>query len=289
MIMPGWVEVILRTLSAIVILFFLTKLLGKRQVSQLSLFEYITGITIGSLAAYVSLELDGSWILAVIALIVWSLVSLGIEYLQLKSKAVRDFLDGKATVVIQKGKILEEELKKERLSADELLEQLRKKNVFNISDVEFAVMEPSGEVSVLLTKENQPITAKHLGAEVGSEAEPKTVIMDGEILSEGLLASGFQQEWLKTQLEKRGVELKEVFLGQVDDLGQLHIDLYDDQMEVPQTNEHKWLWAVLKKCEADLEMFALSTKNQQAVELYQNCLQSMKQVIREVKTYLQSN
>lgn len=101
--MPQWIEVILRTLSAIIVLFLITKILGKRQVSQLSLFEYITGITIGSLAAYISLELDGAWHLGVISLFVWGGFSLGIEYLQLKSKKFRDFAEGKATVLIQNG------------------------------------------------------------------------------------------------------------------------------------------------------------------------------------------
>ena len=87
--MPAWIEVILRTMSAVVILFVLTKILGKRQVSQLSLFEYITGITIGSMAAYVSLEIDGSWHLGIISLCVWAGVSLVMEYLQLKTEGSR--------------------------------------------------------------------------------------------------------------------------------------------------------------------------------------------------------
>lgn len=284
--MPVWVEVILRTFSAVVILFLLTKLLGKRQVSQLSLFEYITGITIGSLAAYISLELDRMWYLGILSLVVWVAVSLGIEYIQLKSKKARDFFDGRPTIIIQKGKILEDQLKKERLTADELLEQLRKKNVFQVADVEFAVMEPSGNVNVLLKKENRPLTAKQLGLKVGSEEEPKTVIMDGEILSKGLLASGFSQEWLYTELEKRNIKLNEVFLGQVDHLGQLHVDLYDDQMKAPEANQSKLLWATLRKCQADLELFALLTKDPRTKKLYEDCSQRIQKVIQETKPYL---
>lgn len=286
--MPEWIEVILRTLSAVVVLFLITKMLGKRQVSQLSLFEYITGITIGSLAAYISLELDGSWYLGIISLVVWGVISLGIEYLQLKSKKVRDFTDGKATVLIQKGKIFEDELKKERLTTDELLELLRKKNVFRVADVEFAVLETSGDLSVLLKKENQPLTAKDLSLQVGSENEPKTVIMDGKIVSEGLRASGFQQGWLYAELEKLGVELKDVFLGQVDAYGQLQIDLYDDQMEVPKGNQALLLLATLKKCEADLVTFALATQDDIIKQKYEDCTERMNQVIEEVSPYLKS-
>lgn len=286
--MPAWIEVILRTMSAVVILFVLTKILGKRQVSQLSLFEYITGITIGSMAAYVSLEIDGSWHLGIISLCVWAGVSLVMEYLQLKSKKVRDITDGRATVLIQNGKILEEQLKKERLSTDELLEQLRKKNVFQVADVEFAVMEPSGDISVLLKKENRPLTAKDMGLRVPSDTEPKTVIMDGKIVTEGLLESGFQQEWLYAELEKLGVKLEEVFLGQVDSMGRLDVDLYDDERTKHSHNQARFLLATLKKCEADLASFALATKDESAQDLYQRCAGKIKQVVTKVEPYLKS-
>ncbi len=110
--MQDWAEVSLRTLMAIAILFLITKILGKRQVSQLSLFEYITGITIGNLAASIPLERESSWYLGTISLAVWVLTTLGIEFLQIKSKKARDFADGKTTILIKDGKILEDNLKK---------------------------------------------------------------------------------------------------------------------------------------------------------------------------------
>jgi uncharacterized membrane protein YcaP (DUF421 family) len=282
--MPTWMEVILRTLSAVVVLFFMTKLLGKRQVSQLSLFEYITGITVGSLAAYISLE--GAWFSGMIALTVWVSVSLAIEFLQLKSKAFRDFVDGKAAVIIEQGKVMEEELKKERLNTDELLAQLRKKNIFRVADVEFAVMEPSGEISALLKKEYQPLTASQFGIPIGTETEPHTVLMDGEIVSEGLLATGFTQQWLLMELEKQELQQQDVFLGQVDHLGQLHVDLYDDQQQAPQADEAKLLWATLKKCTADMELFALATDDKQTKAMYAACVQRMNVVMQRAEPYL---
>lgn len=125
--MPIWLEVIVRTLCSAVILFILTRMLGKRQISQLSFFEYITGITIGSITAYLSVDVDTHWYLGIISMGVWFLVSLGIEYLQIKSKLARDWIDSKSTILIKDGKILEENLKKEKLTNDELLEQLRKR------------------------------------------------------------------------------------------------------------------------------------------------------------------
>ncbi|MET3208402.1 UNVERIFIED_CONTAM: uncharacterized membrane protein YcaP (DUF421 family) [Paenibacillus sp. PvR008] len=284
--MPDWLVISLRTLLAIVVLFIMTKLLGKRQVSQLSFFEYITGITIGSLAAYTSLEMDQKWHLSVISLSVWVGVSLGIEFLQIKSKKARDFIDGKPRVIIKDGKILEDNLKKERLTTDELMEQLRKKDVFLATDVEFAIMEPNGDINVLLTKENQSLTPKHLGIKVGPEKEPQVVIMDGNVMDEPLAMMGLNRGWLDTELEKVGVAIENVVLGQVDTYGQLYVDLFDDQIRVPKPQTKAALLSTLKKCEADLEMFSLSTQSPNAKKMYEECAKELERVIKEVRPLL---
>lgn len=128
--MPVWLEVIVRTLVAVVVLYVLTRLLGKRQVSQLSFFEYITGITIGSITAYISLDIGNDWYLGIIAVAVWFAVSLGIEFLQIKSKKARDLIDSKGTVLIKDGKVMEDNLKKERLTNEELMAQPAQKEHF---------------------------------------------------------------------------------------------------------------------------------------------------------------
>ncbi|MRN55151.1 DUF421 domain-containing protein [Paenibacillus monticola] len=286
--MPEWIEVILRTIFAVVALFFLTKLLGKRQVSQLSFFEYITGITLGSIAAYVSLDTDKTWHLGVIALLVWVVFSYGIEYLQIKSKKARDFIDFKATVLIKDGKILEDNMKKERLTTDELLEELRKKDVFKVADVEFAIMESDGAINVLLTRENQPLTPKHLGVKVAPERETQAVIMDGKVLDEPLDTLGLTRGWLQGQLDKLGFTVENVFLGQVDSYGELTVDLYADKVEVPQPQEKPQLYALLKKCEADLEMFSLSTENKAAKQMYEQCSEQLQAILVTLKPLIQS-
>ncbi|WP_054956980.1 DUF421 domain-containing protein [Paenibacillus dakarensis] len=285
--MQQWLEIVLRTLCAVVVLFLLTKMLGKRQVSQLSSFEYITGITIGSLTAYISLDLESDWYLGIIAVAVWAAVSLLIELVQMKSKWIRDFIDFKATVLIKEGKILEGNLKKERLTTDELMEQLRKKNVFDIADVEFAIMESSGEINIMLVSEKQPLTPKHLGIQTGSIKEPQTVIMDGKVMSGPLALSGKNQEWLKKELNKNKVKPEEVYLGQVDSSGQLVLDLYDDKISLPQVRQKAALFANLKKCEADLEMFSMAATTEESKELYANTANRLHQLLSEVKPLLQ--
>ncbi|MFE5322926.1 DUF421 domain-containing protein [Paenibacillus sp. NPDC056579] len=284
--MPDWIQVAIRTLLAVAVLFMMTKLLGKRQVSQLSLFEYITGITIGSLAGYISLDMEAEWHLGVVALLVWVAVSLLIEFLQIKSKRMRDFIDGTPTILIKDGKLLEDNLKKERLTTDELLGVLRQKNVFRVADVEFAIMEPSGDVNVLLTRENQPLTPKHLGVKVAPEQETQTVIMDGKRLDEPLATIGLSPGWLHTELEKIGVTVENVFLGQVDSYGQLYVDLYDDMLQVAAPQQKAALLATMKKCEADIEMFSLSTDNPEAKSMYEQCSKQLDAVIQELKPLL---
>ncbi|MFD0617969.1 DUF421 domain-containing protein [Paenibacillus sp. GCM10027629] len=284
--MPEWLEAALRTLVAVLVLFFFTKVLGKRQVAQLSLFEYITGITIGSLAAYISMDLEKHWGLGIISLAVWVGVSFIIEMIQLKTKKLRDFIDSKSQILIKDGKILEDNLKKVRVTSDELLSQLRKKNVFNAADVEFAIMESNGEFNILLKRENQPLTPKHLGIKVSPDKSPEAVIMDGKLMDEGLAAFGYNRNWLNRELETLGVAIENVYLGQVDSYGQLYVDLYDDQIQVPEPQKKATLFATLKKCEADLELFALSSENEAAKALYTQCVEQMDQVIADMRPLL---
>nr|WP_216855665.1 DUF421 domain-containing protein [Paenibacillus qinlingensis] len=264
----------------------MTKLLGKRQVTQLSFFEYITGISIGNLAAYISLDTDTKWYLGLVAIGVWVLCTLGIEFLQLKSKKSRDFIDSKGTILIRDGKVMEDNLKKERLTSDELMEQLRKRSVFKVADVEFAIMEPSGEINVLLTRENQPLTPKHLGIKVAPEKEPQAVIMDGVIMDEPLATLGFSRAWLNSELVKIGVTVENVFLGQVDSYGQLFVDLYDDKITVPVPQEKASLFATLKKCEGDLMLYGLSTNNKKAKGMYEQCSKQMEDILAQLEPIL---
>lgn len=281
-----WLHIALKSLGAIVMLFILTRILGKKQISQLTFFEYITGITLGELAGFISTDLENHYMHGVTALLVWFCVPLLVELVTLKSKTLRQWFEGKGTILIEKGKVLEKNLKKERYTADELLEQLRTKSVFNMADVEFAVLEASGELSVLLKKENQPLTPKHLGIKVAPERETQAVIIDGNYMDEPLSTAGFNREWLDTELEKIGVIKDNVFIGQVDSYGQLYVDLYDDILQVPPNTEKPLLYATLKKCEADLMLYGLSTQDEQARTMYQQGAEQMRGILQQVMPLL---
>ena len=284
--MPDWLNIALRTIGALVYLFILTKIIGKRQIKQLTYIEYIVGITIGSIAAFMATEMDGPAYHSLIAMGIFALFPVVMEWLSLKSKKLRDFFEGKSTVLIKEGKILEDNLKKERLTAEDLMEQLRIKNVYKIADVEFALMETSGEISVLLKSQNQPITPKLMEWSVAPVEEGQVIIMDGVIMDEPLATAGLNRRWVRTELQKAGVALENVFLAQVDKGGELYLDLYDDKIKVPQAQAMKQTFATLKKCQADLELFALDTKNERMKLCYQRDSEEQQDVIDQVKPFL---
>ncbi|GEC89031.1 MULTISPECIES: DUF421 domain-containing protein [Brevibacillus] len=284
--MPDWINITLRAVGAVAYLFLLTKIIGKRQIKQLTYIEYIVGISIGSIAAFMATEMDGPIYHSLIAMGVFALFPVLMEWLSLKSKFLRDLFEGKATVLIKEGKILEDNLKKERLTAEDLMEHLRVKNVFRVADVEFALMETSGEVSVLLKSESQPVTPKHLELTVAPSEENQIVILDGVIMDEPLATAGLNRRWVRTELQKAGVALENVFLGQVDKGGELYLDLYDDKLMVPGAQAMKLAFATLKKCQADLELYALSTKNEQMKRTYQTDSEQLQQIIDQVKPFM---
>lgn len=287
--MPDWLDIVVRSILFLLILFFITKLLGKKQISQLSFFEYVNGITIGSIGAEIVTGLEQSIYLGILSIVTFTAIPFIAGFISLKSKPFRNFVEGRGTVFIKDGKILEDNLKKERYTTDELLELLRKDNVFQVADVEFAVLETTGDLSVLLKKENQPLTAKDLNMTVASIKEPQTVIMDGEILDEPLATSGRSRQWLHTELEKIGVTIENVFLGQVDSYGQLTVDLFNDKIQVPSPQEKPLLYATLKKCQADLELFALATKNEEAKNMYMKNSKKIQSVIDQTAYLLKEN
>jgi len=213
-------------------------------------------------------------------------ITYAVDVLSLKSKNFRDFAEGKSTVFIKDGKVMEDSLKKKYYSIDDLNTLLRKKNVFKVADVEFAVLEPNGDLNVLLKKENQPITPKDLNVKVGNEKVPQTVIMDGEILDNALTEANKNRQWLDTELQKLGVMQDNVFMAQVDSYGQLTVDVYDDKLKIPSPQQKPLLMASLKKCQADLESFSLQTDSTEAKKLYQVNAEKIQNAIELLSPYL---
>ncbi|MCQ6276490.1 DUF421 domain-containing protein [Bacillus sp. V3B] len=284
--MSDWTDTFIRSIVFIIVLIIMTKLLGKKQLSEISFFEYVSGITIGSIAGEAIMGLDNKIGHGVLAILVFSLITLFVDILSLKSKKFRDTIEGTGTIFIKDGKIMEDNLKKEKYSTTELESLLRQKDVFNMADVEFAILEPKGDLSVLLKKENRPLTAKDLNLKVANDKVPQTVIMDGSIINDAMSAAGKDRNWLHAELDKLGVTVENVFMAQVDSYGDLTIDVYDDQMNIPSPEVRPLLMAMIKKCQADLELFSLETESDKAQAMYNKNAKKLTEVIDILKPYL---
>lgn len=284
--MSEWTDIFIRSILFIIVLMVMTRLLGKKQISEISFFEYVSGITIGSIAGEVIMGLERNIGHGVLAIVIFALITLLVDTISLKSKKFRDIVEGTGTIIIKDGKVMEDNLKKEKYSIDELESLLRQKNVFSMADVEFAILEPKGDLSVLLKKENRPLTSKDMNLKVANDKVPQTVIMDGSIINDALSAAGKDQNWLHTELDKLGVTIENVFMAQVDSYGDLTIDVYDDQMNIPSPQVRPLLMAMIKKCQADLELFALETESDKAKAMYNKNAKKLTAVIDTLKPYL---
>lgn len=285
--MQGWVEVLLRSLAALIILFFLSRVFVRKSLAQVTYFEFVTAVVLGGILALGSINLQIPIGFVVMGIVIWAVIPFLMDWLAMKSYTFRNLFLGRGIPVIKDGKIMEDNLKKQRMSSDDLLKQLRHKNVFQVADVEFAVLETSGDISVLPKKDYQPLTPKDMNLQTAPIKEPETVVMDGKVLDEPLATVGYNRRWLEMELEKKGVSIENVYLGQVDSYGQLIIDLFDDKLKVPAPQEKPLLLAEIKKCQADLEAFALQTENQEAKAMYIRNAKAMEEVLKKVSPYLQ--
>lgn len=284
--MQMWIQIVLRSLSLFFLTLILIRLMGKRTISRMTPFNFISYIVIAVLAALVSANVIPNLVFGLISLGVWVLLTIGLEYLSLKSKGIHDLINGKETVLIKHGKIMEASLLQARLTGEELLRELRSKNVFSLADVEFAVMETTGDVNVLLKSDKKPVNAHDLGRKVAPQTEPQTVILDGNMLNEPLSSLGLNKEWLGIQLENMGVSLDNVFIGQVDSSGDLYLDLFQDSVALPQSKVKEMLYANLEKAQADLTTFALETQDENAKTMYTKNADKVKQLMKMLEPYL---
>ncbi len=284
--MQVWLIILLRSILMFILTFIGIRLMSKRQPARMNAFQFTSYVVIALIAALVALNIIPNLFFGILALGVWILLPVALDYLALKSKWIHDLLNGKEAILIKHGKIMEENLFRVRLTGEELLRELRSKNAFNLSDVEFAIMETTGDINVLLKAGRKPVTPHDLAQKVAPQAEPQTVILDGNILDEPLASMGLNREWLRLQLEKMGVPLNNVFIGQVDSYGDLYLDLFDDAIHLPQPKVKEMLYANLEKSQADLTTFALETQNSEAKTMYGRNAEKLKLLLERLEPYL---
>ena len=214
--MMDLLKIVLTSLGSLVTLFILTKLMGYREVSEMSMFDYINGITIGSIAAEMATDLE-KFEEPLVAMITYSTVVILISIIGSKSIKARRFLEGKPLILMNNDEIFYKNLAKARVDIDELLSALRNSGYFDISQIQSVVLESNGKFSILPKADNRPATPQDLGLNVQSELLVANVIIDGHIMQDNLKHTGNDENWLHHQLHGQGVkDVSKVLLATCD-------------------------------------------------------------------------
>lgn len=215
------------TLARTVLLYILVvitmRLMGKRQIAQLEPYELVIAIMIAELAVIPMQDRNIPLINGIIAITTLLFIQVTFSVVSLYSLKFRSFLDGRYSVIIANGVIQEKEMRKARYNLDELLEQLRLKSIFDIADVEFAILETSGELSVLLKSQKRPVIPQDLKLETEYEGLPLVLIMDGQVMNSELQKGELTEAWLRVELEKLGMKSpSEILIASLNSSGELY-------------------------------------------------------------------
>jgi uncharacterized membrane protein YcaP (DUF421 family) len=236
-IMEQFTEVVWKSVLSFIMLIVLTRFIGRKLLSQMSFFDYVIGITLGTITgSYVVEATEGMWVL--ISPFILALCIILFDYINLKSLWFRKLSEGEPVVVIQNGKILEKSLFKLRYNINDLEMQLRDKGAFNFGEIEFAILEPHGQLSVLKKTQNQPITPQDLKMSTHYKGISTEIIKDGDIIEQNLKQNNLTFSWLYNELKGQNIEkLKDVTYAALNTDGTLFIDMKDDEIEYLQKVE----------------------------------------------------
>ncbi len=205
--------VILTSLLSVAVLFLMAKIMGHKQIAQLDLFDYIAGITIGSIGAELATELEEP-LKPLIALLIYGGVTFGFSMLTSKFPRMRKYINGSPTVILNAGKLYRKNMRKAKLELSEFMVMCREEGFFNLDDIQTAIFEYNGRLTILPVSSKRPTTPTDIGLSPQQETINAEVIMDGRILGENLKRMGLDANWLQKKLEEQGFHsAKEVFLG----------------------------------------------------------------------------
>ena len=209
-------KVVLTSVLSAAALFVIAKVMGHKQMSQLDFFDYITGITIGSIAAELATELEEP-LRPLTAMVVYGVITVILTVVTSKMPKMRKFINGTPTIIMDNGKIYRKNLKKAKIDLSEFMVMLRQEGYFNLADIQTAIFEYNGRLTILPVSTKRPLNPEDMSITPQPEFISTEVIMDGRILDENLKRMGLDSRWLQKQLQEQGFKTaKEVFLGVCD-------------------------------------------------------------------------
>ena len=224
--------IIVLSLGSIIAIFILTKLMGYRQMSQMSMFDYIIGITIGSIAAEMSTSLEENYIQPLTAMIVYALAALGLAILSSKSIKARRLIEGVPLVLLNHGELYRSNLKKAKMDVSEFLVQCRVNGYFDVSKLECAILEGNGKISFLPKVEERPLTPLDMQLTPEQDYLVANVILDGKVMEKNLKHMGKDEKWLHSQITARGAkQVEDVLLATCDRADKVTVYLKNNKKE----------------------------------------------------------
>lgn len=208
--------IIILSFVSLTVLFIITKIMGFRQISEMSFFDYVIGITIGSIAAEMATNIDLEWWKGILAMVVYGVVGVLLSVITQKSIKARKFISGNPIIIIERGKISKEGMRKARIEIDDLLTSARVNGYFNLSDIDYAIMETTGKISFQPVAQKRELNPKDFNFAPEREGLYINVIMDGHIIDDNLSVAGITKKELENMLKAKGDKLENIFLGTID-------------------------------------------------------------------------
>lgn len=214
--------VIVRTLILYLTTVIFLRIMGKRQIGQLQPYELVVIIMISELAAIPMQNTGIPLVNGIVPIFILFAAEVTMSYISLKSERARGAICGKPSILIENAVIMEDELRRLRYNINDLLEQLRLKNVSNLADVEYAILETSGQLSIILKSQNRPLQPRDMNISPPAEQLPTTLVIDGYVIEENLQRLNRSVDWLQNQFQQNGIDtFKKVFFAYLDSKGKL--------------------------------------------------------------------
>ena len=219
-----FVKVFFMSIGSIIALFISTKVIGNKQMSELSMFDYINGITIGSIAAEMATALENDFYYPLMALAIYTLVIWLISFISEKSLKSRRIFAGRSIILMENGKLFEKNLRTSKIDINDFLAQCRINGYFNTDDIDTAILEQNGKISFLPKSDTKPLTPRDINLSPEQEKLSQVVILDGHIMTENLKRSGNNKKWLESELKKQKIgNIKDVYLAECDNNNNLSV------------------------------------------------------------------
>lgn len=208
---------IIKCILIYILSLILSKLIGIKIISQMNFFDFIMGVSVGSMIAKIVIDKDHVVFSGITALLMFTLLTIATSYLNLKSYTARMIMNAKTLILIENGRIIDKNVRKLKITVNELMMKLREKDVFNLEDVQFAIMERNGQLSVLIKSNKKPATPYDMELNVKNSSLLNDIIIDGKIIDKNLKIAGIDKKWLQSEIKKKNInKIEDIFYAGVD-------------------------------------------------------------------------